>query len=57
MEALQRSLARYLDLAHRQFDSVQCPRGGQQTISMLRQQAIQYNRDGGNAVVEIGWTP
>jgi hypothetical protein len=48
---------RNLDLAHYQFDSVQCPRGDQEAISVLRLRAIRYNRESGNTVIELNRIP
>jgi len=55
MDLLQHDFAHHLDQTHRSFESIQCPRGEQQTIATLRLQAIRYNRDSGNAVIELGW--
>jgi hypothetical protein len=57
MNWLEVDFGRALDNAHIQYDSVQCPRGDTRLISTIRLQAIRYNRDSGNTVVELDWTP
>jgi hypothetical protein len=57
METLQVEFGHNLDRAGYQFDSIQCPRGDQQTISVLRLRAMRYNRETGNTVIEPHWIP
>jgi hypothetical protein len=57
MEALEAGFGHALDRALIQHDSVQCPRGDQQSIAAMKLQAIQFNRDSGNKVVEFNWRP
>jgi hypothetical protein len=57
METLEAAFSQALDRAQIQHDSVQCPRGDQQSIAAMKLQAIKFNRDSGNKVVEFNWQP
>jgi hypothetical protein len=57
MKGLEVDFGRVLDHVHVQYDSVQCLRGDTRSISTIRLQAIRYNRDSGNTVVELDWSP
>jgi hypothetical protein len=57
MRGLEVDFGRALDHVHVQYDSVQCPRGDTRSISTIRLQAIRYNRDSRNTVVELDWSP
>jgi hypothetical protein len=52
---LQREFGRELDRVRIQHDSVQCPQGDQQSIAIMRQHAIRFNRELGNSIVELDW--
>jgi hypothetical protein len=56
MTKLEAEFGRDLDRANLQYDSVQCPRGDQQSIANMRRQAIRLNRDTGNTVAEFVWS-
>jgi hypothetical protein len=58
MERLQDEFASALARAGVHHSAVQCPRGDEQSIETMRQQAMRFNRDSGNAVVEFDrWNP
>jgi hypothetical protein len=58
MERLQDEFASALARAGLRHGAVQCPRGDQQSISLMRLQAARFNRESGNAVVEFDrWNP
>ena len=58
MERLQDDFAAALTRAGLHHGPVQCPRGDEQSIQIMRAQAARFNRDSGNAVVEFGrWRP
>ena len=58
MERLQDEFANALSRAGLRHDAVQCPRGNEQSIATMRVQAVRFNRDSGNAVVEFNrWNP
>ena len=58
MERLQDEFASALARAGLRHGAVQCPRGDEESIAVMRQQAARFNRDSGNAVVEFDrWNP
>jgi len=58
MERLQDEFASALSRAGLRHGAVQCPRGDEQSIAGMRQQAARFNRESGNAVVEFDrWDP
>ncbi len=58
MDRLQDEFAAALARAGLRHGAVQCPRGDEQSIQMMRSQAVRFNRDSGNAVVEFDrWRP
>jgi len=58
MERLQDEFANALSRAGLRHGAVQCPRGDEQSIAVMRLQAARFNRESGNAVVEFDrWNP
>jgi len=58
MERLQDEFASALSRAGLRHGAVQCPRGDEQSIAVMRLQAARFNRESGNAVVEFDrWAP
>jgi hypothetical protein len=58
MERLQDEFASALSRAGLRHGAVQCPRGDEQSIAVMRSQAERFNRESGNAVVEFDrWSP
>jgi hypothetical protein len=58
MERLQDEFAGALARAGIRHGAVQCPRGDEQSILIMRGQALRFNRDSGNTVVEFDrWNP
>ncbi len=58
MERLQDEFAAALARAGLRHGAVQCPRGDEQSIELMRSQAVRFNRDSGNTVVEFDrWRP
>jgi hypothetical protein len=58
MERLQDEFASALARAGVRHGAVQCPRGEEQSIAVMRLQAARFNRESGNDVVEFNrWNP
>ena len=58
MERLQDEFGTALARAGLRHGAVQCPRGDEQTIQIMRTQATRFNRESGNTVVEFDrWSP
>jgi len=58
MERLQDEFAGALARAGVRHGAVQCPRGDEQSIEIMRLQAMRFNRESGNAVVDFDrWNP
>jgi hypothetical protein len=58
MERLQDEFGNALTRAGLRHGVVQCPRGDEQSIQIMRSQATRFNRESGNAVVEFDrWSP
>ena len=58
MERLQDEYGNALTRAGLRHGAVQCPRGDEVSIQIMRMQATRFNRESGNAVVEFdGWNP
>ena len=58
MERLQDEFGNALTHAGMRHGAVQCPRGDEQSIQIMRMQATRFNRDSGNTVVEFDrWNP
>ncbi|HEY1542217.1 MAG TPA: hypothetical protein VGG01_07395 [Xanthobacteraceae bacterium] len=58
MERLQDEFASALSHAGLRHGAVQCPRGDERSIAAMRLQAVRFNRDSGNAVVDFDhWSP
>jgi hypothetical protein len=58
MERLQDEFGNALARAGVRHGAVQCPRGDEQSIQVMRLQATRFNRESGNTVVEFDrWTP
>jgi hypothetical protein len=58
MERLQDEFGNALARAGLRHGAVQCPRGDEQSIQIMRLQATRFNRESGNAVVEFDrWNP
>ena len=58
MERLQDDFASALSRAGLRHGAVQCPRGDEQSIVVMREQAERFNRESGNAVVAFDrWSP
>jgi hypothetical protein len=58
MERLQDEYGNALSRAGVRHGAVQCPRGDEQSIAVMRQQAARFNRESGNTVVEFDhWSP
>ncbi|ACA17478.1 conserved hypothetical protein [Methylobacterium sp. 4-46] len=52
------AFAHALDEERRVHDPVQCPRAdGALALRAMRQAALRFNREEGQAVVELDWTP
>jgi hypothetical protein len=58
MPSLDAAFGRMLDRTHRVHDPVQCPRAEDaKALLAMRQTALRYNREDGETVVELDWTP
>jgi len=58
MERLQDEFGNALARAGLRHGAVQCPRGDEQSIQIMRMQATRFNRESGNTVVEFDrWNP
>lgn len=58
MERLQDEFAGALARAGVRHGAVQCPRGDEQSIQIMRLQATRFNHESGNAVVDFDrWNP
>ena len=58
MERLQDEFAGALARAGIRHGAVQCPRGDEQSIAVMRRKAVRFNHDSGNAVVDFDrWNP
>lgn len=58
MPALDAAFAQMLDRTHRAHDPVQCPRAEDaKALLAMRLTALRYNREDGQRVVEVDWTP
>ena len=58
MERLQDEFGNALARAGVRHGAVQCPRGDERSIEIMRAQAIRFNRESGNTVVEFDrWNP
>jgi hypothetical protein len=58
MERLQDEFADALSRAGIRHGAVQCPRGDEQSIVVMRGQAVRFNHDSGNTIVEFDrWNP
>ncbi|MFH6781638.1 MULTISPECIES: hypothetical protein [Methylobacterium] len=58
MPSLDAGFGRMLDRTHRAHDPVQCPRAEDaKALHAMRRTALRYNREDGETVVELDWTP
>ncbi|TGD99356.1 hypothetical protein [Methylobacterium nonmethylotrophicum] len=58
MPSLDAAFGRMLDRTRRAHDPVQCPRAEDaNALRAMRQTALRYNREDGETVVELDWTP
>lgn len=58
MDDAEAQFGRLLTASGRHFDDVQCPRGdGETAILTMQQHAIAINRELGNEVISLRWTP
>jgi hypothetical protein len=58
MPSLDAAFAAMLDRTRRAHDPVQCPRAGDAAaLRAMRLAALRYNRQDGETVVELAWTP
>jgi hypothetical protein len=58
MDDAELQFGRLLSQSGLRFDDVQCPRGRDETAAMTMQQhAITVNRQLGNEIVHLRWTP
>ncbi|AWN45448.1 hypothetical protein DK419_03210 [Methylobacterium terrae] len=58
MPSLDAAFGRMLDRTHRTHDPVQCPRAEDAgALRAMRLTALRYNREDGQTVVELDWTP
>ncbi|MGX7705396.1 hypothetical protein [Methylobacterium sp. Gmos1] len=58
MPTLDAAFGRMLDRTKRPHDPVQCPRADDAAaLRAMRLTALRYNREDGETVVELDWTP
>lgn len=58
MPSLDAAFGLMLDRTHRAHDPVQCPRADSAAaLRAMRLTALRYNRQDGETVVELDWTP
>jgi len=58
LNSAETAFDRMLSQARLRHDEVQCPRADDEpSISIMRQQAFDFNREAGNTIINFSWQP